>query len=41
LTDNKVSVVIQKCHPVLHLDELTTVRKNLETQAIEVDNEFV
>jgi len=34
-------IVTQKCHPVLHLDELTTVRKNLETQAIEVDNEFV
>ena len=25
----------------MQLDELTTVRKNLETQAIEVDNEFV
>ena len=30
-----------KCRPVMQLDELTTVRKNLETQAIEVDNEFI
>jgi optic atrophy protein 1 len=28
-------------HPVLAHDELTTVRKNLETQAFEVDNDFI
>lgn len=32
---------MQKRQPNLGHDELTTVRKNLETQAIDVDNDFV
>jgi len=32
---------VQKRRPSLAHDELTTVRKNLETQAIEVNAEFV
>lgn len=30
-----------KRRPILGHDELTTVRKNLETQAVDVDNEFI
>jgi len=33
--------VVKKRRPVLGHDELTTVRKNLETQAFDVDNDFV
>ena len=33
--------LLQKRKPQLAYDELTTVRKNLETQNVDVDNEFV
>ena len=31
----------QKHKPTLTYDEMTTVRKNLETHGVDVDNEFV
>ena len=34
-------VSIQNHKPHLTFDELTQVRKNMETQGVEVDNEFV
>lgn len=41
LNDSVFVFSLQKRKPHLAYDELTTVRKNLETQNVDVDNEFV